>query len=120
MNRLKTKIFFVALTSFTLLNVISVNVQAQENPFRYEDHGKRDPLWPLVSSAGTIVTYDTDLLVSDLALEGITTGQNGDNVAIINGRVVKKDEVLGQFVVKEINATSVILIKGQEQFELKL
>ena len=105
-----------------LLMVFSSSLLAAEDqqPFVYNDHGKRDPFWSLVSPSGTIITYDTDLLISDLLLEGITLGVDGNNIAIINGRVVKVNDTIGPFVVKQINKESVLVTNGQEQFELTL
>ena len=120
MNKLKTnwtKVSFTLLMALALFPALS---QAEEKSFVYDDHGKRDPFWSLVSSSGTIITYDKDLMVNDLTLEGITMGQNDENIAIINGRVVKTNDSIGEFVVKQITKSSVILLKGQEQFELKL
>ena len=52
------------------------SVYAQE-AFVYDDHGKRDPFVPLVSSAGMVVTYDEDLSVNDLVLEGSCRTRQG-------------------------------------------
>jgi len=44
----------------------------------------------------------------------------GDSLAIINGRIVKPNDMIGQFTVSSIGANSVVLIKGDQEFELKL
>lgn len=92
---------------------------AEEASFVYNDHGKRDPLWSLVTPSGNIVNYDTDLSVTDLTLEGVVVGDKG-NVAIINGRMVKIDDKVGQYLVAGITKDSVTLIKDQVRFDLRL
>ena len=52
----------------------------------YDDHGKRDPFLPLVSSTGMVVTYDEDLSVNDLVLEGIVADSAGNNAALAQCR----------------------------------
>ena len=99
--------------------VMATLAWAQESSFVYNDHGKRDPLWSLVTNSGNIINYDTDLSLSDLTLEGIVVGDK-ENLAIINGRMVKINDKVGQYFVSIISKNSVILIKDQEKFELKL
>ena len=94
-------------------------VWAQDGAFVYNDHGKRDPLWSLVTPSGNIVNYDTDLSVIDLTLEGVVVSDKG-NVAIINGRMVKINDKVGQYLVSTITKESVTLIKDQEKFDLRL
>ncbi len=94
---------------------------AEEAPFIYNDHGKHDPFLPLVSSAGAIVTYDADLTMNDLVLEGIVAdAKGGSNLAIINGKVVKNKDKVGLFVIDIINEDSVELLKDAQRFTLKL
>ena len=93
---------------------------AGQDVFVYDDHGKRDPLWPLVSSAGNIINYDKEFQASDLKIEGIMLGVNGQNLAIINGQIVRKGDLLGAFAVAEIWENIVILKQGEQTFELKL
>lgn len=88
--------------------------------FNYDDHGKRDPFWPLVNANGNIISYESELLVTDLTLEGIISEPTGQNLAVINSHIVKTKDTLGLFVVGEITRNSVILIKGKDKFELKL
>jgi len=89
--------------------------------FTYDDRNKRDPFWELVSTGGAIANYETEFLVTDLNLEGIILGTGEDNIAIINGRVVKSKDQLGNFVVVDIKKDVVVLVnKDQQKFELKL
>jgi len=86
----------------------------------YDDHGKRDPFVPLVSSSGMVVTYDEDLSVNDLVLEGIVADASGNNAAIVNGKVVKAHDQIGPYVVDAIAVDHVEFLKGTERFILKL
>jgi len=86
----------------------------------YDDHGKRDPFVPLVSSAGMVVTYDEDLSVNDLVLEGIVADASGNNAALVNGKVVKVRDHIGLYVVDVIAVDHVEFLKGTEKFILKL
>ena len=88
--------------------------------FKYEDRGKRDPFWSLVSPSGTIVNYDNELELTDLALQGVMTGVDGQNLAIINGRILKLNDQIGEYVVTEISKEYVILKKGEQELLLKL
>jgi hypothetical protein len=93
---------------------------AEEGAFVYHDHGKRDPFWALVNSSGALINYDKDLLASDMSLEGILIEPDGNNIAIINGTIVKANDNIGVFVVKKIENNIVTLQRGQEKVILKL
>ena len=86
----------------------------------YDDHGRRDPFLPLVGEGGNIISYETDFTISDLVLEGIMAGAQGAHIAIINGRVVKTGDQLGNFFIQEVQPESVIIKKDNLKFELKL
>lgn len=109
-------VFAVFILLFT-----SGMVHAQEDePFQYDDHSRRDPFWTLVTPGGVILNYETDFLITDLALEGIMAGEDGQNFAIINGRVLETNDTIGQFTVEEIGDNRIVLKKGKQKFELKL
>ena len=107
--------FFIFVIIFFSTN----SVYAQGN-FVYDDHGKRDPFVPLVTSAGMVVTYDEDLSVNDLALEGIVADASGNNIAIVNGKVVKPGDHIGPYVVEVIAVDYVGFLKGTEHFKLMI
>src|SRR5271167_4017783 len=104
---------------FVVLLFFSISVYAQD-PFVYDEHGKRDPFVPLVSASGMVVTYDEDLSVNDLVLEGVVADASGDNIAIVNGKVVKPHDHVGPYVVDVIAADHVEFLKGTQRFILKL
>src|ERR1700691_403318 len=99
---------------FVLIFLFTNSVYAQE-AFVYNDHGKRDPFVPLVSSSGMVVTYDEDLSVNDLVLEGIVSDASGDNVAIVNGKMVKAHDQVGPYVVEVIAEDHVEFLKGTDR-----
>ena len=111
------RFFLVTLLVLTAFNAIA----AQENEsFVYDDQGRRDPFWRLVSPSGSILNYETDFLITDLTLEGIVAGKDGKNYAIVNGRILKATDIIGQFIVERIDDDRVVLKKGKKKFELKL
>ena len=106
---------------FCLLELLYATVVlADEKIFVYQDHGRRDPMWPLVTSSGAVMSYETEVFVSDMVLEGVIVDPSGQNLAIINGVIVKNSDTIGQYVVRNISPNSVVLMKGQEEFILKL
>ena len=120
---MKNNSFFLAVifcvASFGYLSYIAQAEEAQE-PFVYQDKNNRDPFWPLINDNGVLQNYEKEYLVSDLELEGIMASPNGKSVAILNGKVVKVNDVVGEYTVKDIQANKVIILKGQEEFELQL
>lgn len=106
---------------FSLL-IFSSPLWAQEKPedFVYDDHGKRDPFWNLVTPAGVVMNYDSDVQLSDLTLVGIISGKDGENLAIINNTIVKSKDNIGLFVVDKIEQDKIFLIKGEQSFVLKI
>lgn len=92
----------------------------EKNEFKYDDHDKRDPFWKLIGSRGMIVSYDQDIQVAEMVLEGVMAEPEGGSVAIINGNIVKPNDKVGHYIIKEINVNTVILEKGKEIYTLKL
>lgn len=93
---------------------------SDEDTFKYDDQGKNDPMLPLVSADGIIENYDDSLSISDLSLEGVMLGDGDSSLAIINGKIVKLKDKIGDFILNEIQREKVYLIKGQKIFELRL
>lgn len=103
-----------------ILSPVLFYAWAEQKIFVYNDQGKRDPLWPLVSPAGNVVNYDKEFQATDLKIEGIISGKGGQNLAIINGQIVKKGDLLGSLMVSDIRKDFVVLTQGEQRFELKL
>ena len=111
-------IFFeVLFCVFTLLTSVSADDQKD---FIYEDNGRRDPLSPVVSADGAVLSYDGDFNVSDLVLEGVMLNPKGKDIAIVNGRLFSTGDVIGDYKVETISQQRVVLLKGTERFELQL
>jgi hypothetical protein len=91
-----------------------------EGVFVYDEKGKRDPLSPLVSAEGAVLSYGGDFNVFDLTLEGVMLNPKDKNIAIINGRIFKTGDVIGDYRIDSISKDTVSIIKGTERFELKL
>jgi hypothetical protein len=103
-----------------VLTLFFANSVYAQGSFVYDDHGKRDPFMPLVSSDGIIVTYDGDLSVTDLILEGIVADASGNNIAIVNGKIIKVDDQIGPYTVAAITFDHVELLKGSDKFILRM
>ena len=103
-----------------LLCINNILAFAEEETFVYNDHGKRDPFWPLVMPSGAMVNYDNDIQISDMVLEGIILNNNTGNLAIINGIIVKIEDKIGVYMIGEISQDKVILFKDDESYVLKL
>ncbi len=105
---------------FPVLLLFFANSVYAQGVFVYDDHGKRDPFMPLVSSDGLVVSYDEDLSVNDLVLEGIVADASGNNAAIVNGKIVKINDRIGPYVVDSIAVDHVEFLKAGERFVLKI
>jgi len=110
----------IFLAVFLILISVNMVVADEKEPFVYDDDGRRDPFWRLVSPSGAILNYETDFLITDLALEGIMAGKDGKNYAIINGRILKATDAIGQFIIERVDDDRIILKKGKKKFHLKL
>ena len=88
--------------------------------FEYNEHGKRYPFGPLISSSGTLISYDSDMAATDMNIEGVLIDAKGNNLAIINGKIVKAGDQVGKYTVETIFNDQVDLIKGQEHLTVKL
>ncbi len=86
----------------------------------YDENGKRDPFSPLVNNTGIVAVYDADLSVTDLKLEGVMMDAGGQNLAIVNGKIVKAMDKIGPYVVESITVDHIELSKDQEKFALHL
>jgi len=111
---------FSIIISFLLVIGMATFARADRKDFTYDDHGKRDPFWPLVSPAGTFISYESDLTISDMILEGISSDATGSYIAIINGTVVRTNDKIGLFKVAQITSDQVILVQDKEKFILNL
>ena len=93
---------------------------AQGDDFVYDDHGRRDPFGPLVTSVGEVVVSDTDLTAADMNVQGLVVDPQGNNLAIINGKIVKAGDHVGPYKVDAVAVDHVELLKEQEHITLRL
>lgn len=88
--------------------------------FIYDSKGRRDPFLPLVSKEGYIINRETEILASDMNLEGIIYDPRGKSLAIINGTVLKIGDTIGNYSIIEIEKNKVTLSWGNEKIILEL
>ena len=113
------KLFF-CLVGIILFFSLPVHAEEKKGSFLYNDHAKRDPLWPLVSVSGNLLNYSKEEAVNDMQLQGILVGPDGKNLAIIDGEVVKIGATIGAYKIKNVGKDFVELQKGEEVFVLKI
>lgn len=89
--------------------------------FKYDTNNKRDPFRPLVDKDGNILPEARPVTATvELNLEGIVWSRNGDSYAIVGGSVVRAGDILGDYKVKNIEKTRVILERGGEESVINL
>lgn len=122
MKKLLISLFILMLGGvFGICYSLDQQPSGEEEGFVYEDHGKRDPLWPLVSPTGNVLDYEKkEFQFTDLKLEGIIFGPDGRNLGIINGRIIKEKDQIGPFIVISIGKDSVVLGRDQQEFQVRL
>jgi|CXWL01.1.fsa_nt_gi hypothetical protein len=100
--------------------IVSLALADDSKPFAYNDNGKKDPLGPLVDSNGGLINNELEFTASDIILEGIIADAKGNNLAILNGKVVKAGDKVSSYIVGVISVQQVELLKGQEQLFIKM
>ena len=103
-----------------LILFTSLSYADELKPFVYNENGKKDPFAPLVSSEGSLISFETEATVSDIILEGIVFDAAENNLAIINGKIVRVGDKILSFKVKKISGKQVELINGEEIVIVKL
>ena len=114
---------YLGLTLFGLATaalVIAASSGAEQ--FRYDPHGKRDPLVPLIGQEKSTgeVTFAEIASVDDVKLEGIAGVVSGNKTAIINGELVKENFKVGEVEVKKIMKDSVVLNISGTEYTVKM
>jgi hypothetical protein len=105
---------------FIILFGIMVIWAQKGSTFVYNEHGKKDPFSPMISSSGTLIPYDNEISESDISLEGVVLDAKGNNLAIMNGKIVKAADKVGAYTVDTIASDHVNLVKGDERLTVKL
>ena len=124
-HRCFSSVFWFLVTGFWLL--ISGMCQAQQQEvFIYDPESKRDPFIPLTdrkSSTGLRITFTPPEVKVKLPMEIKIKGilWNGtEYYAIINEKVMKKGQSLGEVKIKKIEKDRVIVQYGEREFTLFL
>jgi len=87
---------------------------------KYDSMRKRDPFVPVITNEGVITNIKDEIGGdSTLMLEGIMYDDKGQSLAIVNGEVVRKDDMIADAKVLEIKKESVVFIKNGEIFVLE-
>ena len=88
---------------------------------QYDAKGKRDPFVPLIGPDKDKALELEDIISADeLVLEGIAVGTGGQNIAILNGRMVKENEKIGSLKIKKISKKSILILIADKEFSLDL
>lgn len=109
----------VLVIVFLVLLSLPSSLKAEQ--YRYDPHGKRDPLIPLVGQdkPGGSVAFSEIVSIDDVRLEGIA-GENNKRTAIINGELVKENFKSGEVQIEKITKNSVTLTISGKEFTIKL
>lgn len=93
----------------------------EEEPFVYNDKGKRDPFIPLVAADGRYLSeIQLPYFSGNLRLTGILWDAEGKSSCLINNQVVKIGETIGEFTIKDITKDSVIVSKDGKEHTIKV
>jgi len=105
----------------TLIFVLAVSVSSGEAVFKYDAKDKRDPFTPLIDKDGNpLPDYRPASTAVTLNLEGIVWSEEGDSYAIISGTVLRSGETIGDYTVKKIERSRVILGRAGEESIINL
>lgn len=95
-----------------------------EEQFKYDSRGRRDPFTPLVTKEGRVIIPSVeeyaDIPLENMKLEGILWDPQGESSAILNGKIVRVGTVIGDYEIKEILHSHIIVVKGDETVLLRL
>ena len=109
------------ITAFLVLLVSPNFLKAEQ--FRYDSHGKRDPLVPLIGASekpGGAVGFSEIVSIDDVRLEGIAGETTGRIAAIINGELVRENFKSGEVQIIKITRNSVTLTISGKEFIVNL
>lgn len=111
------------ILSVLLLAVFAIPIFLLEaEPLKYDSHGKRDPLVPLIGQermTGTVPFADITS-VDEVKIEGIAVDMSGARMAVVNGELVKEGYGAGEVEVKAITKNSVKLNIGGRDYTINL
>lgn len=110
-------IWLLALIFFSF----NLTFAEEEQPFIYDDQGKRDPFLSLVDKNGRYL-LDSSLgdSTAGLNLSGILWDPQGKSSALINNQIVKIGETISGFTVTDISEDSVTVLKNDETYTINV
>ena len=120
------KIIIPIVALYLIAGTLSAPYAYGEQPagaaFEYESNGKRDPFVPLIGQekAKKISGLEDITSIEDIKLEGIAIGASGKKAAILNGRMVKDNDLFGVLHIKNISQSTVQLSIEGKDYTLKL
>ncbi len=110
-----------AILILTLFAVAATSFSFSEGVFKYDSKNKRDPFIPLVDKEGNLLPEFRPVTATvELNLEGIVWSDKGESYAIISGVVLRAGEMIGDYTVKKIERSRVILTRAGEVFTINL
>ena len=116
------RVCFLKLCSACLLfiGLFPAGLYAAEN-FSYDSHGRRDPFVSLMApgnpSASSLESIES---AEDIRLEGIAVGAGGENIAIMNGEMVKVKSKVGNVFIKSIAKKEAVVIINGTEYKIQL
>lgn len=85
----------------------------------YESRGRRDPFVPLIGvNRPAIIKLEDVTSIDDIKLEGIAFGAMGKRSAMLNGEVLRENDVVGDIKIEAIRANSVGISLDGKAYEL--
>ena len=113
------RLIAVIISAFFIISAVSLSFG--QNVFKYDPKNKRDPFIPLVDKEGNLLPEFRPVTATvELNLEGIVWSDKGESYAIISGVVLRVGEMIGDYTVKKIEHSKVILSRAGEDFTINL
>ncbi len=111
----KTTILYLAMSTAVLMQGFFVSAA------EYDPQSRRDPFVPL---AGVFIDADASggaiLSINDVLLQGIVTGADGINSAIINNQVMREGDTKDSMEIKSIGEGEIEIIINDQSHKVKL
>jgi hypothetical protein len=112
---------FKQIIFLTIAALVVLAQAAYCESFRYNPHGKRDPFISLIVTNKPAIPRLSDVIsIDDIRLQGIATGARGERSVVINGELMRKNQKIGEVLVKEITSKNVTITVGADTFCLSL
>lgn len=118
-------LFLFPLSFFGIIFSINNNVFGEEafkyEVFKYEVKDRRDPFMPLITGEKKItVGLETVESVDDIKFEGIIFDPNGKSIAVLNGEIVRENDVIGNVAVVKIFESAIKLKIYEKEYSINL